>query len=135
MSDMLDDAAEMVAGALRADLARTVTYRRGPLSVSLPATVGQSEMDVLDAAGAAVRIAAKDYLVTAADLVLGGPGAPGVEPARGDLIEDERDGTFEVLSPMQGEPDWRWMAGRRLYGVPVMEVGCWRRRRSRWRRR
>jgi hypothetical protein len=116
---MLDGAAAMVAETLREYLARPVVYRRGPLSVSLAATVGQSEMDVLDEAGAVVRIATRDYLVTAADLVLGGAA---VEPRRGDRIEDERDGLFEVLSPGAGEPDWRWMAGRRMYRIHVKEI-------------
>jgi hypothetical protein len=119
MNDMLDGAAEMVAETLREDLARPVVYRRGPLSAAIPATVGQSEMDVFDEAGTAVRIAVRDYLVTAADLVLGGKA---VEPRRGDRIEDEQDGTFEVLSPGMGEPDWRWMAGRRMFRIHVKEI-------------
>ena len=119
MSDLLDRGKAMLAGTLRASVSRTVTYRRGPLSVSLAATVGQSEMDLLDAAGAAVRIASRDYLLAAADLVLDGETT---EPVRGDRIEDARDGAFEVLSPMQGEPDWRWMAGRRMFRIHVKGV-------------
>ena len=119
MKDFLDSAATFTAKMMRANLARTVTYRRGPLSVEIPATVGRSEMDLLDESGAAIRVASRDYLVAAADLVLGGAA---VEPARGDRIEDARDGTFEVLSPGTGEPDWRWMLNRRMYRVHVKEV-------------
>ena len=119
MKDILDGAKVFVAGHLRANLARSVTYSRGPLSVVVPATVGQSEMDVLDEAGAVVRIAARDYLLAAADLVLDGAA---VEPARGDRIEDSSDGTFEILSPGPGEPEWRWMMGRRMYRIHVKEV-------------
>lgn len=119
MNDLLDGAQAFVAKHLKANLARTIAYSRGPLSVEIPATVGQSEMDLFSEAGAAVRVATRDYLLAAADLVLGGTA---VEPARGDRIEDAQDGLFEVLSPGTGEPDWRWMAGRRMFRIHVKEI-------------
>jgi len=84
-----------------------VTYMRDVDSVSILATVGRSEFQVIDAAGAAERIESRDYLVLAVSLVLD---SVTVKPEPGDRVV-EVDGattrTYEVMRP-GSEPCWRW---------------------------
>lgn len=91
-------------------LTRTVTYCRGASSVELPATVGSTEFEATppsDEAGAVVKIEARDYLVLAEHLVLGGQP---VLPAAGDQVRETEGAqtyVYEVLAP-QGQPVWRY---------------------------
>jgi hypothetical protein len=86
-----------------------VTYRSGELSVDVIATVGKTVWRIDGEFGAQTRVETRDYLISAADLVLDGEQA---EPAAGDRIEELLpDGTtaaYEVMSPDAAEPPWRW---------------------------
>lgn len=92
----------------REHMTRTVTYRRGSLSVELPATAGEHSYPVVDVDGIMMRVSIRDYLISAADLVLGGRT---VEPQEGDRVEETLGSDtiiYEVLSPGGGEDAWRW---------------------------
>jgi hypothetical protein len=48
MADMLEEAVDMLAGELTANLSHTVTYKRGSQSVELQATVGRGRGELGD---------------------------------------------------------------------------------------
>jgi hypothetical protein len=107
VSDLLDQGSKWLSDLRRRHCTVPVVYARGADQVELPATIGRSNFAELNAFGILERVMSRDYLVTAADLVLGG--VP-VNPERGDRIVEERDGrrhTYEVLAP-NGKPHWRW---------------------------
>ncbi|RIK82065.1 MAG: hypothetical protein DCC67_07565 [Planctomycetota bacterium] len=88
-------------------LSRTVTYQRGGQSVELAATIGRTEFEQADHFGVIHRTQSRDFLVRAADLVLGGQPAL---PVAGDRIrEGDGDKTFvyEVMAP-GSEPPFRY---------------------------
>ena len=88
-------------------LSRTVTYQRGGQSVELAATIGRTEFEQADNFGVIHRTQSRDFLVRAADLVLGGQPAL---PVAGDRIrEGDGDKTFvyEVMAP-GSEPPFRY---------------------------
>jgi hypothetical protein len=84
-----------------------VRYCRGEQAVEVPATVGRTVFQIARDGGPFERIESRDYLVTAAELVL--QGNP-ILPSRGDIIR-ETDGDsvyiYEVMAP-GSEPAWRW---------------------------
>ncbi|MEM7630373.1 MAG: hypothetical protein AAF356_13290 [Planctomycetota bacterium] len=91
----------------QAHLSRTVVYRRGADSVEIEATVGSTAFDRTDEYGVVHRIESRDYLVTAADLVLGGEA---VTPKAGDRITETGEARvheYEVMAPGD-EPAWRY---------------------------
>jgi hypothetical protein len=95
MGDLLEQAASWLGRMRSAHLSRTVTYSRGGDSVQLTATVGRTEFQVDDGYGVIQTWQSRDYLIAAADLVLGGVT---IRPQRGDRITD--GGTvYEVLAP------------------------------------
>jgi hypothetical protein len=110
MSDQLSQAAEWLNDQRQAHLARTVTYRRGGLSVQLSATRGQTVFRLADGYGATVRTVQRDYLVAASDLILDGAVTL---PIRGDQIVDDTE-VYEVMGPGSNEPDWRFADPDRL---------------------
>ena len=72
MTDMLKDGAEWLANQRRAFMTRTVTYERGNDSVELPATIGQTDFNLTDDYGAAIRYVSRDFLIAVSDLVING---------------------------------------------------------------
>ncbi|MGD9856515.1 MAG: hypothetical protein AB7U20_16330 [Planctomycetaceae bacterium] len=97
MPDLLAEGAAWLEQRRTRHLASNVTYVRGAEQVEVAATIGRTKYETDD--GTAVRVAFtdRDFLVLAADLMLGGTVT---EPERGDLIR-EGTGEFEVL-------DWRY---------------------------
>jgi len=93
MSDLLQDGLDWLEEQRKAHLSRTVTYRRGADSVELLATVGATRYEVDDGYGVVVEQEMRDYIVAAADLVLGGQRTL---PERGDEIVEIRDGQAYV---------------------------------------
>jgi hypothetical protein len=88
-------------------LTRTVTYLRGGDSVDLPATIGQTTFEQADEYGVIHRTESRDYLISAAELVLGG-GV--VTPQAGDRVHETVGAQvfiYEVMAP-GGEPAWRY---------------------------
>lgn len=85
----------------------TVTYHRGAFSVELPATVGSTDITILDGNGFQTIVSSRDYLIEAAALVLDGEQ---VEPQKGDLIVEVIDGQTCTHQPLDlnGEPSFRY---------------------------
>ncbi len=107
MADLLQKGSEWLDGMRAAHASRPVAYVRGTDSVEVAATVGRTVFRLDKGCGLVERVEARDYLVLAADLVLGGRAAL---PKAGDRIrevEGNRAFVYEVMAP-GGEPCWRW---------------------------
>lgn len=74
-------------------LTHTVTYTRGEHSAAVAATVGKSQFDLNDGAGATIRVEARDYLIRAQDLIV--DGLP-IIPEPGDTITENLAGVDVV---------------------------------------
>lgn len=116
MTDLLKDGAAWLETQRHAFAASPITYRRGALSVALSATVGRTVFEVDGGNGMVEHYEARDYLVRAQDLVLGGVVTL---PERGDVLEEvagAKTFTYEVMVPKtlssggvgQLEPHWRY---------------------------
>jgi hypothetical protein len=102
MSDLLRNASAWFEGVRHAHLTREVEYRRGDTGVAtVLATLGRSSFPVVSAAGVLEEVERRDYLVRAADLILGGAQT---EPQAGDRIVETvagREETYEVAGAGQ----------------------------------
>ena len=107
MADLLEQASNWLEDQRTKHAARTVTYKRGIDTVDVPASIGRTEFEIDDGFGVLTKFESRDYLVLAADLVLGGwP----ILPERGDRIEETVGTTtyvYEVMAPGK-EPAWRY---------------------------
>lgn len=83
MPDMLATASSWLATVHKAAAGQSVTYQRQSDTVTLTAVVGGSAGASVDAGGVAYSVNTVDFLIAAADLVLGGQE---IEPQRGDRI-------------------------------------------------
>ena len=107
MPDLLEQSQEWLTSMNRVYRSRQVTYARGAQTKEVPALVGKTVFKVDTGYGLFERVEARDYLVLAAELVLGGATAL---PKAGDRIrevEGEKAFVYEVMAP-GGEPCWRW---------------------------
>jgi hypothetical protein len=107
MADLLEKSSAWLEGMREKHRTRPVTYCRGADCVTVPATVGKTIFQIARDLGPFERIESRDYLVTAAELVLQ---ANPILPSRGDRIREEQDGkvyVYEVIAP-GSEPCWRW---------------------------
>jgi hypothetical protein len=107
VTDLLRKSSEWLEDQRTRHAASTVEYVRGSQSVELPATIGKTTFELDDGYGVLVRHESRDFLVLAADLVLGD--APTI-PQRGDRIREvqgEMVYVYEVTAPGK-EPCWRW---------------------------
>ena len=108
MSNMLRDGMAWLAGKMKTHAGETVVIVRGVLSVSLTATPGTTLLKLDDGyGGSRIEWTDADWLITAADYVLGGTAT---EPQRGDRIRRTVGGViyvYEVSAP-GAEPVWRW---------------------------
>lgn len=109
MSNKLRNGMDWLAAKLKQHAGESLVYSRGVLSATITAPMGKTLMrlDNSQTGGAIIEWTDADFLIAAADLVLGGSA---VEPERGDKIRWSKDGKtrlFEVLAP-GGEPCWRW---------------------------
>lgn len=118
-------AASMLTRQMKAAHGVSVTYSRASTSqsVSLTAWVGRTVFASNNDGGPAVEFGERDYLISAADLVLGGSA---VEPAEADIVTEAIAGVsvrFRVARPSTGEPAWRWSdQGRTVYRVHCTRV-------------
>ena len=113
MRDLLAKASAWLEGKRGEFLVREITYRRGPHSVTLPATIGRTVFQISREFGLFQRTVSRDYLVSVTDLVLDGQRTL---PQAGDRIEEvDGDTTYvhEVRGPAR-EPCWRWCDGYRM---------------------
>ncbi|MBP9035628.1 MAG: hypothetical protein KBG29_17180 [Pseudomonadales bacterium] len=107
MTDLLARGAAWLDQQRSRHLTRTVTYLRGGDSVELAATIGQTTFEQADEYGVIRRTQSRDYLISAADLVLAGVPE---QPRAGDRIREtagEQIFLYEVMAP-GGEPPWRF---------------------------
>ena len=103
MSDLLEQGATWLGQQRVAFASRSVVYRRGAANVTLAASLGSTNTEFQDASGMIEQYQSRDFIVQAADLVLGGVT---VLPQRGDRITDGA-ATYEVLAPT-GMECWKW---------------------------
>jgi len=108
MSDLLRIAATWMASKLKAHASTTVVYRRGAAQVSIQATLGRT-LFALDqqVTGVPIEYSDRDYLISAADLVLAGNPT---QPADEDEIHETvglQTHVYKLLAPGD-EPVWRW---------------------------
>ena len=99
MADLLEQGAAWLDAQRVKFASQTVTYHRGEDSVEVQATVGRKSYQVEGGYGALVWADSTDFIVSAADLVLGGET---VLPERGDRIrvtDGEAVHVYEVMSP------------------------------------
>lgn len=85
MADLLKSGAAWLSGVLQSHASQAVTYSRGPDSVELTATIGNTDFQTTDADGFFSQVQSRDFIFPAADLVLGGET---VLPERGDEITE-----------------------------------------------
>lgn len=107
MTDLLERGAAWLDQQRSRHLTRTVTYLRGTDSAELPATIGQTTFEQADEYGVIHRTQSRDYLISAADLVLVGTVE---QPKAGDRIRETVGAQvflYEVMAP-GGEPPWRY---------------------------
>ena len=97
MADLLQKGAAWLEGMRHAHASRPVVYQRGAESVALSATVGRSVFQVVTADGLVEQVERRDYLIRAADLVLGGAV---VVPEVGDRIRETIGARVEVYEVM-----------------------------------
>ena len=99
MRDIVETGAAWLDGMRKENLSRLVTYVRGDRSVEIAATVGKTTFPVDNGTAVPLSFETRDYIVSAADLVLGGER---VLPERGDRVRDEICGVvhvYEVMAP------------------------------------
>lgn len=77
----------------KTSIGTAVTYKRGSSSVSITATFGQSEFEVIAGDNSSSLITTHDFLVTPSDLILDGSV---VEPQKEDTITWTVDGETRV---------------------------------------
>lgn len=107
MPDLLEQSSAWLEQQRKLHRSKLVTYQRGVQSVPVLATVGRTMFELDDGGGALLKVESRDYLITAADLVLSGSV---VLPETGDTIREEQDGhtfIYMVSSPGQ-EPHFRY---------------------------
>ncbi len=106
MADMLEQGAAWLNGMRTKHASQPVTYVRGTDAVELSATLGQTTYEIADEYGATVEAKAADFLVSAANLVLGGTKAL---PEPGDQIRVTAGDQLQVFEVMDlgGAGHWR----------------------------
>ena len=121
MVDLLQKGMAWLEGQRTKFMTQSVAYQRGGDSVEVLATIGKTTFQIDDGAGALLRFESRDYLILAADLVLGGNP---ILPKRGDRIREtigNQSFVYEVIGPGD-EPCWRWSDGyRRTMRIHTVE--------------
>jgi len=107
VADLLRQGAAWLDGQRHTHLTQTVRYQREAYSVELAATIGRTEFEQADEYGVLHRIEARDYIIRAADLLLGGET---VLPKAGDQICETEQAAVHVYEVMASgsEPPWRY---------------------------
>ena len=104
MVDRLSTGATYQARRLKSHASTAVVYERGAQSVSLSATMGSRRVLSDMNSGVVVETIVRDFILTSADLILGGSVTT---PTEGDKITYDGE-TFEVLPPNEVEKSWRY---------------------------
>ncbi|MFH1022122.1 MAG: hypothetical protein V1809_01895 [Planctomycetota bacterium] len=107
MTDLLKQGSRWLEGMRVAHASRPVVYVRGADSVEVSATIGRTIFSLDQGYSVIERVETRDYLVLAADLVIGGVATL---PRAGDRIrevEGNKAYVYEVMAP-GNEPCWRY---------------------------
>lgn len=107
MPDLLEQGDAWLGQQRVASASRAVVLVRGAQSVGFNAALGLSKVELQEVSGVLEQYTARDFIVQAADLVLGGVR---VLPQRGDRITLALAGancTYEVAAPT-GMECWDW---------------------------
>lgn len=107
MTDMLSDGVTWLHQQREASLAKSVTYCRGASSVTITATKGKTDTNVVNGDGVEVRGQIDDWIIKPSDLVIDGVT---VFPQQGDRIRDTI-GSQTVIYEVSKGPDgaaWRY---------------------------
>ncbi len=124
MPDLLQTGSDWLADRLKTHASRQVVYRRGAQQVTVQATMGRTLLKLDDGyGGVRMEWTDPDFLIHAADLVLGGSITL---PKRGDQIR-ETVGTqtfvYEVMAPGK-EPPCRFSDPyRKVLRIHTKQVG------------
>ena len=110
MADMLARDTAWLAGQRKRFIGTSVVYRRGASSATLTATIGSTKRELDEGDGLVTRYESRDFLITAADLILGGAR---VMPQPGDQIV-EADGSVCELMDFPGDGYWTWSGPYRV---------------------
>jgi len=117
---MLNTGLSWLAAKRKAYMSQTVTYSRAADDVEVLATVGRKVFRMPDEYGVEIRIETRDYLITAADLILSGAV---VEPQAADRITEAGGQVYEVMSPGNDEAAWEYSdAYRRTLRIHTSQV-------------
>lgn len=124
MADLLQFGLDWLGDQLKEHVSRPVVYRRGGDEANVQATIGRTLLKLDDGyGGVRMEWTDRDFLIHAADLVLGGNA---VLPQRGDLVRETQGATtfvYEVMAPGK-EPAWRWSdVYRKLLRIHSKQVG------------
>lgn len=107
MADLLEQGSAWLDRMRVQHASRPVTYQRGEESVEVQAAVGRTVFETADAYGVVEQSESRDFLILAADLMLG---VAVTLPERGDRIREAQDGkvyVYEVMVPGK-EPHYRF---------------------------
>ena len=122
MGNMLENGDAWLADQLKTHASMEVTFVRDLEQVLVQATIGKTEFEIDDGSGIVERFQSRDYLIHAADLVLGGSESL---PEPGDRIQETQGGqtfTYEVMAPGD-QPCWRYSDPfRRLLRIHTKHV-------------
>lgn len=121
MRDMIATGAAWLDDQRRRHMSVPVTYRPagGLFAVTMPATIGLSRYETVDAAGQLLRYESRDYFISTVDLK--------AEPKKGDTITELVDGdahTYLVAGPPGGGNVWSWAdRGQRVRRIHTHKIG------------
>ena len=107
MADLLQRGMAWLESQRTKFMTQSVIYQRGTDDIEVLATIGTTTFQVDDGDGAMLRVESRDYLILAADLMIG---ETPILPKRGDRIREASGGqvfVYEVMAPGD-EPCWRW---------------------------
>jgi hypothetical protein len=107
LGNLLETGAAWLADQLKANASTEVIYFRDVEQVPIQATIGKTEFEIDDGSGIVERFQSRDYLIQAADLVLGGSETL---PEPGDRIQETQGAqnfAYEVMAPGD-QPCWRY---------------------------
>jgi len=99
VTDLLERGSRWLDDQRVRHLSRPVTYCRGAAEVEVQAAVGRTVFEVDNGTAVLEQFESRDFLIRAADLVLGDAQTL---PQRGDRIRETQDGVtyvYEVMAP------------------------------------
>ena len=102
MTNIMRAGAELLSEQRHASMSESVVYKRDAQSVAIAATVGSVQASPQDTEGMIVDAESVDFIIRAADLVLGGSGTT---PQDGDTIEYDAGGGVIVYQVRRDELD------------------------------